>query len=44
MYAGVGSGSRFRKVPEVSGELRCVLVAGFGRFRRVPVWLAALQS
>ena len=62
MCAGVGSGGKFRKVPESSGvcwcrfrrrvpegsgEFRCALVsvpeAGFGRFRRVTVWFAALQ-
>ena len=39
--AGVGSGGRFRKVPEGSGEFRCVLKkvpgVGSGRFRRIPV-------
>ena len=33
MYAGVGSGGRFRKVPEGSGRFRKV---GSGRSRKVP--------
>ena len=42
MRAGVGSGGRFRKVPEGSGVCWCrfwrqVPEAGSGRFRRVPV-------
>ena len=49
MYAGVGSGGRFRKVPK--GWFRRVLESSgacwcrFGRFRRVPVWFefVALQ-
>ena len=44
MYAGVGSGGRFRKVgsgrsrkvPEGSGEFRRVLIGSGGRGRKVP--------
>ena len=37
---GVGSGGRFRKVPEGSGKL---VLEGFGRLRRVPVVFVAFQ-